>query len=123
MSDRSDALAAENSRYDAMVAANVAALSDLCAPELIYVHSTGTKDDRQAYLDGFSRGTFRYERIEHVEDEVVILGDTALVWGTMRAEGIAYGKAVQVNSRVLAVWTRHDAAWRLVGVQSTRLPA
>lgn len=123
MSDRSEVLAAENRRYGAMVAANVTELSHLCAPELVYVHSTGAKDDRRAYLDGVSSGTFRYERIEHAEDEVVVLGDTALVWGTMRAEGIAYGKAVQVSSLVLAVWTRRDTAWLLVGVQSTRVPA
>lgn len=114
---------AEARRYRAMADADVVTLTQLCSPRLVYVHSTGHRDDKASYLDKMASGVFRYDRIEHTEEHVEVLGGVAMVVGTMTASGRANGQAVTLSSRVLAVWAREEQQWRLVAVQSTRMPA
>lgn len=115
------AVLADERRYAAMVAQDVAALEQLLADSMLYVHSNGTVDDKGGYLAKIAGSTFRYERIEHPVSAVEDLGTGgAAVFGRMIAHGQAAGRPVVVDSITTAVWRQRDGRWELVAFQSTR---
>jgi ketosteroid isomerase-like protein len=113
----------EARRYQAMTDADVAALGELLSDDLVYTHSDATSDSKQSYLDRISGGYFDYGPVDHPETGVLVRGDTALVFGDMRAEVRIAGQPRTLNSRCLAVWMREDGGWALVAWQPTRYPA
>lgn len=116
-------LALEARRRDAMRAADVPALRALLAPDLRYVHSTGTVDSRDSLLAKLAGGGLTYRRLDLAPLAVTRCGDAALIAGEMRAELLRDGQLRQVASSYLAVWRRQGPDWQLTACQGTALPA
>jgi hypothetical protein len=57
--------ALEARRYRAMTDADIAALEELLAADLVYTHSNATSDSKQSYLDKVASGHFDYGPIDH----------------------------------------------------------
>jgi len=113
----------ETRRRDAMLAGDVHALGELLAPELRYVHSTGTVDSRDSLLHKLAAGVIAYRELELVPLTVTPCGDALMVAGEMRAQVLRGGELRQVCSSYLAVWRRQDRRWQLAACQGTALPA
>jgi ketosteroid isomerase-like protein len=116
-------LAAEDRRYRAMLDADLAALDELCAPELSYAHSSGVRDTKDEYLGKVRSGFYVYRRIDHPTERVDVVGDTAIVVGRMTADLTVQGTAKTIDNLALAVWIRAPDGWRLLAYAPTRLPA
>jgi uncharacterized protein (TIGR02246 family) len=115
--------ALEDRRYEAVAAADVAALDELFAADLVYTHSDATADSKQSYLERLAAGYFKYGPISHPEISIVVHGDCALVFHDMRGE-VQIGDQLRVlNSRSLAVWVREDGRWLLIAFQPTKYPS
>jgi ketosteroid isomerase-like protein len=114
--------AAEDRRYAAMIAGDVAALGELLSDRAVYTHSYGGRDTKQELLDVMSRGELVYHSVEHPVTEVIVLGDAAVVVGEMHAEVTSRGSSRQLANATIAVWGVEDGQWRMVAFQSTRLP-
>ena len=115
-------LQAEEKRRTALVANDAEALAPLMAPELVYVHSTGGRDNRQSYLESLRSGTLRYLEVTFSDLQVHELpGQTAIVTGRMKAAIIRHGQALEVNSHFMTVWARDERGqpWRLYAHQGT----
>ena len=114
-------LAAEDRRYTAMTAADLATLDELCADQLSYAHSNGARDTKAEYLEKVRSGYYVYHRIEHPVERVEVVGDTAIVAGRMSADLDAGGQRKTIDNLALAVWTRTADGWRLLGYAPTPL--
>jgi uncharacterized protein (TIGR02246 family) len=113
--------AAEATRYAAMVAGDAAALATLLDEDLAYSHSDGSRDTRASYLQTVSDGHFVYGRIEAPVDRIVIIGDCAVLTGTMLADVTVAGQPRSLRNGCLAVYRRVDGRWRLLAYQPTPL--
>jgi ketosteroid isomerase-like protein len=114
--------ALEDRRYQAMLDADLAVLEELCHPELTYTHSNAERDTRDSYLKKVADGYFRYHRIEHPIERIVLVGDTALVLGAMRADVETDGVPKRLDNSCLAVWVRDGGRWQLLAYQPTVFP-
>ena len=114
--------AADDRRYAAMIAADVAALAELLSDRAVYTHSYGGRDTKQEFLDKLAAGELVYHRVEHPVTEVIVLGDAAVVLGEMHADITSAGSPRHLASATIAVWGAEDGGWRLAAFQSTRLP-
>jgi hypothetical protein len=116
--------AAEAGRCAAMVANDPAALANVLDDHLQFHHATGAVDDKPAFLAKMAAGRIVYQRIVWSEEKVLTLGDdAALLTGRMTTDVKVEGTAKQLNNRVMTVWSRTGATWRLLAFQSTPLAA
>ena len=116
-------LAAEDRRYRAMLDADLATLDEVCADELSYAHSSGARDTKGEYLGKVRSRYYVYLRIDHPDERVEVVGDTAIVVGRMTADLDVDGVPKTIDNLALAVWTRASGAWRLLAYAPTSLPA
>jgi ketosteroid isomerase-like protein len=114
-----EVLAAEDRRYQAMRDGDLAALDELCADELSYTHSSGSRDTKAEFLAKVGSGHYVYLSIDHPVERVGVYGDTAVVVGRMAAELEVQGTPKTLDNFALAVWTRTSGAWRLVAYAPT----
>jgi ketosteroid isomerase-like protein len=118
-----EAAAAEAERYTAMAAGDLAALDRLLADDLVYTHSTGVRDTKDAYLASLRDGVVAYDAVDHVIEQVLRSGDTVLIFERMHARARLNGRPVSLSSKALAVWRRSGASWALIAYQPTPTPS
>jgi ketosteroid isomerase-like protein len=114
--------AAEARRYQAMIAGDLAALDALLADDLLYVHSSGAAEDKQAFLGSLRGGQLRYKKITPEGVSVRDAGRLAIVRGRSAVEVERDGKPQAFRIHFTAIYEKSAAGWRLSGWQSTRLP-
>jgi ketosteroid isomerase-like protein len=116
-------LAAEDRRFAAMIHADTAALHLLLADDLAYTHTTGSKQDKTAFLRSLGSGELRYTTIDPTERAVRLIGgDGAVVVGRSNIRVEAGGQLRVLTIRYLAVYRREANRWQLLAWQSTLLP-
>lgn len=112
-------VAADEKRRAAINANDAAALAPLLAEDLVYIHSNGLTEGREAYLDRVRSGPGRYQNLKVSDFTVRRRGDSAVCDGAVCFEyGAPGGKPIVVDARFLAVWRRDGDAWRLAGYAS-----
>jgi len=121
--DIEEVRAAENRRYQAMLDGDVTLLEELCSPDLVYTHSFGERDTKESYLDKVRSGYFVYEEIDHPVSRILLVGDSAIVVGDMRAQVINDGVRRVLNNSAMAVWGRANGTWRFLAYQPTPYPS
>ena len=113
-------LAAEDRRFAAMVHADTTALRILLADDLAYTHTTGSKQDKTAFLRSLGSGELRYTSIEPTERAVRLMGrDGAVVVGRSNMKVEAGGQLRIFSIRYVAVYRREVNGWQLLAWQST----
>jgi hypothetical protein len=121
--DAAAVLAAEDARFAAMVAADVAGMRRWLAEDLRYVHSTGKVENRDELIAGIAAGKLRYIALTPGERQVRFLGPSAaVVEGSARIQAAAGAATADFQSRYVAVYALDGASWRLRAWQSLRLP-
>jgi hypothetical protein len=116
-------LAAEDRRYRAMLAGDVATLDEVCADGLSYAHSSGVRDTKSEYLGKLRSGYYVYRRIDHPVERVEVMGDTAIVVGRMTADVEVQGTPKTIDNLALAVWTRASGTWQFLAYAPTSPPS
>jgi hypothetical protein len=111
---------AESRRCAAMLANDTRQLDALIDTRLHFTHATGVVDDKAVYLAKVAAGRITYLSIEWSEQNVVRLGEVALLTGRMTSLVRVEGIEKRLDNQVLAVWA-DDGAWRLIAFQSTPL--
>ncbi len=117
----------EQRRSAAVVARDLLTLSEVLHDRLVYVHATGSRNNKSQLMDFIASGP-RFLSVALEAPEITLLGDAALVVGelclTIQRDGEA--QPVLARSWASALWQR-DAAmaggWRLRHFQSTRMAA
>lgn len=114
----------EAKRYQAVVDGDYDTFEDLCHQRLVYTHSLGDRDTLSSYLEKLRKGFYRYHRIDHPIEDIVLIGDTALVLGQMNADLTVNGTHKTLANSALSVWVKEDKTWKFLAYQPTpRKPA
>ena len=124
MTAEQDIQSLENRRYKAMVEADVAALNELLADDLIYTHSDAVVDSKQSYIEGVVNKRWAYSAAERPQEKIEVFGDAARVTGHVRLTlKNADGSSRTVNGRFLNLWLKRNGRWQMAAWQSTPIPA
>jgi ketosteroid isomerase-like protein len=115
---------ADAALFEALLAANVAALEEILADEFLIVDvAGGSVYRREAFLEAIGDGVVKFEEIKAFTEEAVIRfagPDAGLIVGrTAMAIRDAEGNLNQVASRYTHVFQRQGNAWRLFSAQGT----
>jgi hypothetical protein len=117
-----DLRATERSRFEAMMRADTAALRPLLSAELVYTHSNGMVETRDAHLAAIGSKKTVYESLGPVEISYRFYGALAVGTGEVKSKGMLDGTAFDVRLRISTVHQQRDGRWQLLLWQSTRLP-
>ena len=90
---------------------------------LHYVHSSGTDEDLSLYLSKLRDGFYQYQALEPSEQDFRRFGDTVVVNGVIRVHVIAGGADKDFTARYTQIWVMENNQWKMIGWQTTLLPA
>lgn len=115
-------LAMEQRRCNALLAADVEALTDLLSDRLVFAHATAKYEDKQTLLAKMETGNIVYNTLEITETRVVDLSDTALLVSRLTADVTVGGQPRKIDNMTLSVWGKESGQWRLIAYQPTAIP-
>lgn len=110
-------------RQRALLDQDWVALEQLLDAELCYVHATGVRHGKPAYL-AFARDGIRVTQIRLEDAQAHDLGALSVITGRLLQTIVRAGQSepAEVSSWVTEVWRLSDR-WRLLAFQSTRSAA
>jgi hypothetical protein len=112
--------ALEDRRWAAMLSGDADAFAEIASEELQYVHSSGVRDDRAAYLESIRSKATIYHSADWKVLTVIELGSSAFTaMGEVRMEALVSGIERKMHSHFMVVWRREKDVWRLVAHQTT----
>ena len=102
--------------------ADTAALRRLLSAELVYTHSNGMVETRDAHLAAIGSKKTVYESLAPVVVSYRFYGELAVGTGEVKSKGTLDGTAFDVRLRISTVHQQREGRWQLLLWQSTRLP-
>lgn len=112
--------AAEKLRL-AMISGERSALESLIVPELTYGHSGGHIDDAKEFVEKLVSKKSDFLTIDITNQNVSIVGNTAIVRHHFYATTADFGKAPgDVTLDILLVWTKVKKDWKLLARQAVK---
>ncbi len=114
---------ADDSRVSATVAANPDQMGAILSDDLVYAHSSGTVNDKAAYIKAVVGGQTRYFSIDYESrDFAVAAPGIVLMRGRCTIHSANNGTKVDNYLSYLAVWREENGVWRFLAWQSCHLP-
>ncbi|MFC7345617.1 nuclear transport factor 2 family protein [Chryseobacterium zhengzhouense] len=105
----------------AMVSGEKSALESLILPELTYGHSGGHIDDAEEFVDKLVNKKSDFVTIEITNQNVQIVGNTAIVRHHLYATTADLGKAPgDVSLDIVLVWVKMKKDWKLLARQAVK---
>lgn len=125
MATANEILELEKARCDAMMAANVPALSELFGDDMVWIHASAKADSKAGVLTTIGSGKTRYLEINCSEQDVRFYGDMAIVGGIADMKLDSAGEIKNLKNRFTIIWRKAATSWQVVNWQSTsiRMPA
>ena len=112
-------VAAEERRRAALNGNDAEALATVLSDDLVYIHSNGLAEGREAYLDRVRSGPGRYQNLTVANFTVRRNGSSAICDGQVSFEyAVPNHRPVVVKAHFLAVWKEEAGDWRLAGYAS-----
>ena len=120
--DYSSPAASEQSRFEAQLRQDTAALRFLLADELTYFHSNGLAETKNDFIQSVGSGKIRYTTLTRTgETQQRAYGNTTLITGIVIAKGTINGKEFDISLRYTSVYRKQRKGWKLVAWQSTKV--
>jgi hypothetical protein len=113
---------AENMRFEAMTRSDVAALSDLLADGLVYVHSSSVAQTKAELLKDIRDGKSAYRSIEVQDQKAETYGDVGVINGVARFTTAGGAREARFRLRYTDVYLWREGHWRMVAWHCTRMP-
>lgn len=114
-------LKAEDARCRALMEKDLEALENLLSRDLVFVHSSGHRDDYDRHMEILRSPYLHYPNIVRKGMKVRLMGSVAIMTGqadiTVQVEG---QPANTVKAHVLQVWEHDHGRWRMSAYQATR---
>lgn len=112
---------AEESRYEAIITADVEKLSDLLADEFTYNQPTGIVFSKAGYIESITEGNLAILSADFVEMNVEIYDGFATSNGVVELEVRINNNETTAKLRFLNVWIFRDGRLQLASRQSAFL--
>jgi ketosteroid isomerase-like protein len=106
---------------DAMVGGDKAALYAITSSQLSYGHSGGAIENQEQFVTKISSGKSDFVDIVLTEQNIAVVGKTAIVRHKLVALTNDQGKPGQVQLKVLLVWQKERKKWVLLARQAIKL--
>jgi ketosteroid isomerase-like protein len=108
----------------ALLASDMRALEAIYSDDLQYIHSSGSIDTKQEFLESIRSGALRFRSIASRESRVRTYGNVGVVNAlydlVLELRG---GNVTPMAIQYLTVYVKDGSRWRIVTQQTTRLPA
>jgi hypothetical protein len=106
----------------AMVDRDEETLRNLTMEELTYGHSSGTLENKKAFIDAVVHGDFDFTSTATENQTVFFSGnDTAVVRHIFLIEAISKGQPVQIRIGNMMVFKKQKKQWKLLARQAYKL--
>ena len=119
--DAADVNKAVDALRAAMLAADAAALKDILADQLTYVHSSGKLDTKDEFLAIVGGKKTIYKSITLEDPKTTLVGSTAIIRHIFTGEAETDGKVNPFKVGAMQIWMKQDGKWRLLARQAFRL--
>lgn len=113
----------DNARSKATVAGDIDTAESFLAATMVYVHGSGTAEDRELYVTRLREGFYDYKAQEALHRDFRKFGDVVLVHGDQHIHVIVNGNEKDFVTRYLQIWVQESGEWKMAAWQSTPLPA
>jgi hypothetical protein len=114
-------LQADLDRFTAMTKGDLAALEQLLAVELTYIHSNARIEDKHAFIYGIKSGGTKYLKIIPTERQAHVMGNVAVLNGVAAVRVVDRGQDLDITIRYTNVHVLRDRRWQMVAWQATRM--
>ena len=114
--------AAEMTRFEAQVDADIEVLGQLLDGGLEYAHSNGDVDTKASFIDSLVTGKRDYVSAVATIESVRIFGDVGTIRGKVRVTVSSNGPPQDLHIGYTDVWVWKDGRWQLTAWRSSRLP-
>ena len=121
MTESEAILAADTNRRAAMIRADRNQLESIFSERLVWTHSSGAVERREAFIANIESGSVRYLELDTPTIEVMPLGDSWLCVGELAGRAERDGVKKALKGRFLSAWTREAGALKMVAWQTTPL--
>ena len=118
-----EVLAAEKARTVALEHSDVAALEQIMADDVTYIHASGKVDTKKSYLDAIRSGQLHYISWQPKSLNVRVVGNAAVIDGeyTVRVSDLRVQPTpFDISIFILTVYERRNGHWQQIAWQSTR---
>ena len=105
----------------AMVNADKTALENLTSDKLSYGHSGGHVEGQKEFVEKIVSGASDFVTIDLTEQTISISDKVAVVRHVLTAKTNDGGKPADVHLRVLLVWQKQKAGWKLLARQAVKM--
>jgi hypothetical protein len=106
----------------AMLDGDKASLDKIAAPELSYGHSSGTIEDKAAFIEALVSGKNDFVTIALSDQTVQMVGNSlALVRHKLKADTNNGGTPGTANIGILLVFQKQQGQWKLLARQAFKL--
>lgn len=119
MATSEEILKLEKARCDAMTGADVAALTNLFADDMVWIHASAKVDSKAGVLNTIGSGKTKYLEIDCSEQNVRFYGDMAIVGGIADMKLNIGGEIRSLKNRFTINWRKNSGGWQVVNWQST----
>jgi ketosteroid isomerase-like protein len=114
-------LAADEARYQALYAQDVAALAPMLRDDYLHTHATGKTDEKIAFLATIQAGKYRFLNAVRSDQVVRSVGTVAFLSGTTETTIEIGGTLKTLRNAFVTAWVLEEGAWKLLHWQATKL--
>ena len=109
-----EVFAAARVRAVALTSGDAETLLRLHHPDFRWLSAAGDELNREGYVETYTAGDIRWRRQRLTEPEVVVIGDTAVLWCTVEHDMVTSRGAQSFRRRMTQTWSLTPDGWRCV---------
>lgn len=118
---RSQVLAADESRYQALYRQDVAELGRMLVDDgYVHIHANGNVDDKAAFLASIQAARYRFINAERTAQQVRLAGPLVLLHGRTRTTLDVAGETKVMDNAFTTVWKQTEDGLKLLHWQATK---
>ena len=117
-----EAVRAEDARYAAQMNDDFAAMNQLIADDLVYIHSSTVVDNKQTYIESMRSGAVKYRSMKRSDVTVRTFGCVATLTGQGNFDVTLKDKDLSIELRFHSIWAKRDGKVQFISWQATRPP-
>jgi hypothetical protein len=99
-------------RAVALATGDTETLLRLHHPDFRWISEGGDQLDRERYVETYTTGNIRWRRQQLTDPDVVVVGDTAVLWCTVEHEMVTPKGTERFKRRMTQTWARGADGWR-----------